>query len=245
MLLLALLTHADAFSPAVHRALALRALELESVSVPPGAAPVQPDQAAAFARGAADEDWNIFRKWLVWHHYYTPSFRVRSLWRRPSDERVAMLNGAIDGALDRHDAHRAWFLAGLLAHHVQDMASPPHVVPVAHGLFDAFESAATAARIPSLMGADVPDLDPPDAHRALAVSTLAALDRPIECDAGPVASTTFWAPLAGHFGRVVAPFGRGVGAEGCADGAGAFLLARLDEALAYTRAVVRYVARLD
>lgn len=235
MVLYALLATADAFSPAVHRALAARAFALESAADPALAV-----HAAAFARGAVDEDWNLVRKWTLWHHYYNPSFTVRSLWRRPSDARVAMLDVAITEAFGRADPGRGWLLAGLLAHHVQDMASPPHVVPVAHGLFDGFESAATAALVPDLMGEAVPDLDPIAAHRGLAVATLASLDEPMLCDAGPIASTTLWEPRAGGYGRTVTRFGTACGA-----GSATFLQARLDAALAYTRAVIRAVSRLD
>lgn len=235
MLLLALFLHAHAFSPAIHRGLAVRAVELESISHP-----VPSEHAAAFYRGAAGEDWNIARKWLFWHHYYNPAFRVRSLWRRPSDERVAMLDVAVRAAFARRDDARGWLLAGFLVHHVQDMASPPHVVPVAHGLFDAFESKATRALLPSLTGTDVPDLDAIPAHRVLADATLAALGEPILCESGPLATATIWTPRAGRFGRSGSRFGRD-----CKAGAALFLHARLDAALAYSRAVVRYVGRLD
>jgi hypothetical protein len=245
MVLLALFAHADAFSPAVHRALATRAVVLESADAPSRALPLLAEPlpaelAAAFARGAGNEDWNLPRKWLLWHHYYNPSFTVHSLWRRPSDQRVAQLDVLIQGAFAADRPGRAWLLAGLLAHHVQDMASPPHVVPVAHGLFDPFESQATADLVPSLTGAAVPDLALPAAHHALAMDTLAALDAPLLCDAGPVALATVWAPRPGRYGRAVIPFGRD-----CAAGADTFLQARLDAALAYTRAVIRYVARMN
>ncbi|MFN7146151.1 MAG: hypothetical protein ACK4YP_20435, partial [Myxococcota bacterium] len=148
---LVLVTPARAFSPEVHRAISARALVLEAADAP---------EARRFPVAAADEDWNLLRKWGAWHHY---GWDAPLLWRRPSSERVARLEVALGAALAVGDRDRAWVLAGYAAHHVQDMASPPHVVPVAHGLADGFEDYDVAALVAGAGAEPPPALGPVDA----------------------------------------------------------------------------------
>ncbi|MFZ5480015.1 MAG: hypothetical protein ACOZNI_24835 [Myxococcota bacterium] len=208
-------TPAGAFSPGVHRALSERAVELE--------AEARLD-ARAFGRATAMEDWNLARKWLVWSHYYRPDFPTR---RRPSDERVASLLARIrdaDGAID--------VLLGHAAHHVQDMASPPHVVPVQHGLGDDFESSDMRALLGEVRGDGVAAMDPAAAQRALATETAELVATGSLCGV-PLADV--WTSREGRFGEVGVPFGELCDRD-------AFVRDRLDRALAYTRAVVRWSA---
>ena len=237
LLLLLAAPQAAAFSPAVHRELAQRGAALEGCPA---------EEAERFARGAAGEDWNLPRKWGRWHHYHSPSFApVRSLWRGPSAGRVVRLQDRIQEAVAHGDGDHAWLLAGNLAHHVQDMASPPHVVPVAHGLGDGFERFVTSALVSGVEGADVPTLDPIATHQRLAVETTAALAIPLVCDAETMAWSAFWEPRPGRFG-VYGSAGNAFGAvPGCEAGMLAFAQARLDAALAYTRGVARYVVGLE
>lgn len=225
---LALLSPARAFSPEVHRAISARALALEAAD---------PVEARRFPIAAADEDWNLVRKWGAWHHY---GWDAPLLWRRPSGERVARVESALTAALAAGHRGRAWVLAGYAAHHVQDMASPPHVVPVAHGLADGFEDYDVAALIAAAGAEPPPALGPVDAHRTLAAATAGALAEPLACAEGPLPWTRFWAPREGRFGR------RGdlrFGAvPGCEDGTLTFVRARIEAAVAYTRAIVRFVA---
>ncbi len=236
-LLASALTSPDAFawSPAVHRALSARALELEAGAE--GAPPALREEAADFPRAAALEDLNLLRKWGRWHHYYVPSPMA---WRRPSVERVALLESLLSDVRAEDDRGRAWVLAGFLAHHVQDMASPPHVVPVEHGLADAFEGYDVRPLVAAAGAEAPPALAPGAAQHALAAATLAALQEPLACDDAPVAWSDFWrAPTKRRFGRLgPLRFGR---ADGCEVGTAAFARARVEAAVAYTRTVVRFV----
>jgi hypothetical protein len=146
---------AHAFSPGVHRALAERAVAIEAESAPSLAG-----HADRVGRAAAWEDYNLARKWLRFNHYYSPSFEIPTLWRRPSNERVAGLLDDIGRALGVHDDDRAFADVGAATHHVQDMASPPHVVPVGHGLGDGFESWDMDGLVGLVRGDDVPAMDP-------------------------------------------------------------------------------------
>lgn len=225
-----------AWSPGAHRAFADRALALEGLA---GGA-----ETAPYARAAAAEDLVITRKWGNWHHYWLSSPMA---WRRPSPERVTGLEADLLAAIRAGDAPEAWRFAGLAVHHVQDMASPPHVVPVEHGLGDGFEHADVSALIAAagiaadgLVGPPSP-LGPVDAQRALVAETRDALAVPLLCDDGPLPWTDFWVPPAE--GRTFGRLGpRRYGAEpGCAVGTAAFTAARVEAAVAYSRAVARFV----
>lgn len=216
---LALALPAAAFSPAVHRALAERAVVLEGVTM----------DERRFVAAVTNEDWDLPRKWTRWHHYYNPDFPVRSLWRLPSEARVAWLTTHIEAGID------VWGAAGLLAHHLQDMASPPHVVPVAHGLGDDFESYDVRDLIAAATGDPVVELPPVEAQRAAAEETLAALAEPTGCGGD---WSRVWVSEPGGWGhRGEERFGRMSGCEAAEE---AFARARIEDAVSWTRAVIRY-----
>lgn len=90
------------------------------------------------------EDLDPIRKGLIYSHYYSPHrrlglIRLTSLPAVRNDERSLL------GSLSLPEVLRPLFEApevalGHLLHHLQDSASPPHVVPVKHGLSDSFEN---------------------------------------------------------------------------------------------------------
>ena len=87
-----------------------------------------------------DEDLNVIRKDLFYSHYYNPEKPLK-MFRYDSSVRVKVLAKEIevdDGLYGRYNDFSLTDL-GHLIHHVQDMAAPPHVVPVSHGLTDGFE----------------------------------------------------------------------------------------------------------
>jgi hypothetical protein len=227
--LMAISGPAAAFSPAVHRALSERAVALEADT-----SPALARQSARVARATAWEDWNLARKWIRWNHYFSPNFPVPTLWRRPSNERVAGLEARIRGSTDRD-----YRLLGLAVHHVQDMASPPHVVPIVHGLGDGFESWEMRDLIGDLRGEDVPALDPAEAQRALARETEALVERgALHCEGRDVPLAEVWHTRERAFGRKgEADFG---GLPGCEEAETAFVRDRLDRAVAFTRSVLRW-----
>lgn len=228
-----LILPALAFSPWDHEAMAARALALEG-----GAAP-------RFTASAAAEDWNLPRKWTRWHHYHSPSFDVHSFGRHPSHERVETLDARLRAAVAEGNTTRAWQYAGFIAHHLQDMASPPHVVPVAHGLNDGFESWPFEAAIAATTTAPPPNSDwtPMSGQASLSSATLAALDVPLVCDDAPLPWSRFWQARPGGFG-VLGDLRFGT-APGCAAGTARFVEDRIGAAVAETRALIRYVRALE
>src|SRR4051812_19619266 len=70
------------------------------------------------------EDLNVLEKWWKYSHYFNP-YHPLNMRRFDSSVRVRELERGLS-------AH--WDLGNLghLIHHIQDMASPPHVVPVKH-----------------------------------------------------------------------------------------------------------------
>ncbi len=223
-----------AFSPGLHRAMAERAIVLEAESRPWIA-----EHARTFGRAAAWEDFNVLQKWLGSNHYYSPSFALPKLWRLPSDTRVARLEGELLAATDC--PCRAWDRAGHAVHHVQDMASPPHVVPIVHGLGDAFERQDLFGLLAEVTGDGLPAMSPREAHLALAAETEALVrSGVIDCAGREVPWSSYWEIRLGRFGRLGASrFGK---IEACKAAEQAFVRDRLDRALAHSRAVVRYVA---
>ena len=91
--------------------------------------------------GDLEEDLNVVRKDLTYSHYYHPGKDLH-MFRYDSSVRVSELATFLE---QRKQAGGSVGLSEMIEighaiHHLQDMASPPHVVPVAHGLTDGFES---------------------------------------------------------------------------------------------------------
>jgi hypothetical protein len=87
-----------------------------------------------------DEDLNVIRKDLFYSHYYNPEKPLK-MFRYDSSVRVKVLTKEIEVDDSLYGRYNDFSLTDLghLIHHVQDMAAPPHVVPVSHGLTDGFE----------------------------------------------------------------------------------------------------------
>ena len=87
-----------------------------------------------------NEDKNLWQKWFVTSHYYDP---IKSLprkaptWRTSALERVKDLLAQL---LQSQNMGERACLIGKLIHHFQDVSVPAHVIPVAHGFSDGFES---------------------------------------------------------------------------------------------------------
>lgn len=90
-----------------------------------------------------EEDLNFVRKAGFYSHYYSPSKKLKmrrfdsSISVMETEEALKILFklGVMGGLFGDPQAY-----LGRVIHHLQDSASPPHVVPVDHGLFDGFES---------------------------------------------------------------------------------------------------------
>lgn len=87
-----------------------------------------------------DEDTDLLRKWTSYNHFYNPEKPIETTWRATSWERVTNLQDVIQEAFSLNwNANLLADPVGHLLHHVQDAASPPHVIPVNHWLTDGFE----------------------------------------------------------------------------------------------------------
>lgn len=225
LLLLWLVPEAVAWHVGDHRALTEAAL-----ATCPGLA----DRARPIVRGAVVEDLDLFAKWTRWSHYDKPTGPVRGR-RRRSGERVDQLWTRVERDLAHRRDRRGWRRVGRIVHHVQDMASPAHVVPVQHGITDGFERHPRTVPV----GAPVTPSAPDVAHVSVARDTWTALGESVDLCGTPVGWSAFWVPRAGRFGRYGdRRFGTG---EDC----GAWLqfeTARARSAIAGTAAVLAYTA---
>ena len=87
-----------------------------------------------------NEDLNLIRKWSAYSHFFHPEKTLPDQRRYDSSIRITELEHEILRLLVRGDLIEAYYELGHAIHHLQDMASPPHVVPVMHGLDDSYES---------------------------------------------------------------------------------------------------------
>jgi hypothetical protein len=247
-------SRAEAFSVEDHRALTEAAVDAALAS---GTASGLAEHRAAVLHGATAEDLNLHVKWTGWHHFYRPEGHVHSSLREGSDARVRELwDEALEAA--RHgDLARAWDRAGHLAHHLQDMASPPHVVPVMHGLGDGFEDLGASAALKRGVHREVAPLSGTDAQVAVARETLEAVRSQTLAlrDGTVIPWSAFWAePDAktagafGAYGAVGNAFGRSElrfeGRTRQVDPASvdAFVDERVASAVAYSRAFLEWAA---
>lgn len=86
------------------------------------------------------EDINLWNKWVKGYaHFYNPYYPIKicklGFCRHSADVRIRMLEN------DLRNKTSSWGrTVGAAIHHLQDMCSPPHVVPVMHASGDGFES---------------------------------------------------------------------------------------------------------
>ncbi|MDY7231702.1 hypothetical protein [Hyalangium rubrum] len=245
---------AGAFSVGDHQRLTEAAIDSASGSA---AHPLLARYRSAVVHGATAEDLNLHVKWTGWHHFYSPEGSLDTAVRRASDSRVRELWGEALEAARHGDMARAFDRAGHLAHHVQDMASPPHVVPVNHGLGDRFERYGVSASLARVSRREVAPLSGDEAQRALARETLAAVRGEfLTVSGGAIPWSAFWSepetPGPGVFGGYGAKVGNAFGRARVSwngrmcdvDPAGyaAFMDARISGAVAYTRAFLEWAS---
>lgn len=254
LLAVGLASRAEAFSVEDHRALTGAALD---GAVAAGSGAGLKEHRDAVLHGATAEDLNLHVKWMGWHHFYRPDGHLHSALREGSDARVrALWDEALEAA--RHgDMARAWDRAGHLAHHIEDMASPPHVVPVMHGLDDGFEDHGLGTALSRLPPRELAPLSGTDAQVALARETLDAVRTQslTTRDGTRIPWSAFWsepdARSPGAFGAY-GPAGNVFGQsrirwqghvhEVDATSTDAFMAARASAAVAYARAFLEWAA---
>jgi len=107
---------------------------------------------SAFAQGATDEDeWGLIRP-LNWH-FYNNGHRIGHYWKfifycNGSNEKIYHQRvQTLDGLLaSKAPAIKIYAAAGRVAHHIQDMSVPPHVMPIYHLGDDNFDNYIPASR---------------------------------------------------------------------------------------------------
>ncbi|MCP3097510.1 hypothetical protein LZ198_01330 [Myxococcus sp. K15C18031901] len=207
--------------------------------------------------GATAEDLNLHVKWTGWHHYYRPDGPLPSLVREGADARVRLLWEEALEAAREGNLPRAWDRVGHLAHHIQDVGSPPHVVPVSHAASDGFEDWGLRYALSRLPPRELAPMSGAEAQHAHASETLEAVrTQSLTTDDGvSIPWSAFWAePAPGHpgafgdYGAVGNAFGRAAvdwrGQRHPVSGEvyDAFMADRAAAAVAYTRAFLEWAA---
>ena len=130
---------------------------------------------AGVTLAAADlsEDIDFQQKVFGASHYYSPSENFQQRFRGNSQTRIKKLDVEIQAEVCDDDAIGLIVDLGRAIHHIQDMASPPHVMPVDHGLRDGFEK-FPIRDIPSQAACEfdrLPDVTATDIHHSVARDT--------------------------------------------------------------------------
>lgn len=100
----------------------------------------------AFEKGSVDEDGVdiTLQRAFNWH-FADPGNRLGRTWwgaYRANSHRFSNLIDQL-AATNKDDKEAVYELAGRLAHHIQDMRSPPHAVPVFHASGEKFDGHGT------------------------------------------------------------------------------------------------------
>lgn len=215
---------AAAFRLDDHRALSERAVALE---------PSVGACAAGIAQGSVTEDLDLIAKWGRYSHYYRPVGPVDAGHRVTSEVRLAALWAEIEAALAAGEAAPCDTI-GRALHHIQDMASPPHVLPVTHSLTDRFEGRSHEPAIAAAELLPVPELAHPlQIHHALALSTWTAVSEP--------PWSTIWVGGEGDDFGAYGPDGDRFDDPSLDWPFDAFAQARINEGLVASRAFLRLV----
>ena len=170
----------------------------------------QQELRGAFARGSREEDTrNLVERGLNWH-FYNRDGALRNSWlfnRSNSivfQRRINDLEAAIAKKAPLAELYRA---AGAVAHHIQDMSSPAHVMPIYHangifGVKDAFDAyvAQPFNQMPQICPAvQCPAREKPEFFMAgllegAARHTIGQIEKPVFNSAKNLSGET-WAPV--------------------------------------------------
>lgn len=126
--------------------------------------------AEAFAEGAKKEDLPTPARGWNWH-FYDRDGAVGARWcwlircngsnakifARRTQRLEATIGWELARPVAKRDEEEIFRAAGRVAHHLQDMSSPPHVLPIYHATRDAFDKYAPAF-VSRLDGAELCDL---------------------------------------------------------------------------------------
>ena len=158
---------------------------------------------SAFAQGTADEDERGLTRALNWH-FYNNGHRIGRYWKfifycngsneKIYHQRVQTLDGLF--AL-KTSSIKIYAAAGRVAHHIQDMSVPPHVMPIYHLGDDNFDNyipasiptADTAAICKDIKGTAIEPFDLPE---QAAQNTLRAVAQPVVFADGKTSENETW-----------------------------------------------------
>jgi hypothetical protein len=220
-LVLAAASPARAYELSDHKRITVQAVD-ELNACFPGL--ISETQKTALWTSDLEEDIDLIRKDLLYSHFFNP-YKQLEMRRYDSSVRVARLQEAIarDEAEGDHDGLGLFIHLGHIAHHLQDMSVPPHVVPVMHWINDGFEKYDLKGDISSgLSCADLltePTQSPMELLQATAKATLRSLSElnvPVIAGSRPmsVSGDAFWKEstdnqfgtygfLGNHFGEAL------------------------------------------
>ena len=100
------------------------------------------------------EDLAFLKKFTLFSHYFNPEGTLQFSFRLDSATRVAELQERLHsfGILTFWNRSEVLHAAGVILHHIQDMAVPAHVLGVTHGLDDGFEGYEVRDVLPPRQG---------------------------------------------------------------------------------------------
>jgi hypothetical protein len=251
LLTLALPAVASAFAVEDHGAITEAALEAALEAGAPTALAAHRERVV---KGSRAEDLNLHVKLTGWHHFFRPGDATPLPLRDGSEARVRALWEEAQEAASHGDLARAFDRVGHLAHHLEDMAVPMHVVPVMHGLGDRFEGHGVRRVLERPLRREVAPLSGEEAQRALAQETLEAVRTgALPAEGGAIPWSAFWVEPSkpgtfGRYGEAGNHFGdeqvRWQGRTWRVERAGyeALLDGRVEAAVAYTRAFLLWAS---
>lgn len=132
------------FEKQAHIVISYKALELYKEFYPLKYKKIY-ESLAMFSDNSGKEDDISLQRLMNWH-FYDPGSRLGRAWwgaRKSNTKRFEYLAEKLTNSAGK-DLPDIYGLAGRLAHHIQDMSSPPHTVPVYHTTKDPFDKYLTA-----------------------------------------------------------------------------------------------------
>jgi hypothetical protein len=198
LLTILLVSPCSAFEKSIHESFSNDAVDLYQACT----GRVMPRQLSdAFVAGSVEEDtwgWTRARNW----HYFNRDHKIGRYWKfilcngsneHIFNERLRRLEYLFLSEAPGRDVYE---VAGRLAHHIQDMSAPAHVVPINHLLCDNVDHyryrPALPDRISSCEGALRPVVSPPDLLVQAADGTLKAIREPVVFDSGKKIENETW-----------------------------------------------------
>lgn len=143
ILLLLLSASSWGFESEAHRELSARAVEIFN-ELNPSSAERDAVLTARFIVGSEREDGLSIQRAINWH-FYDPGKRLgHTWWGAHKSNRTRYEDLADELARPELSDLESYEVAGRLVHHLQDMSSPPHTVPVYHTTQDAFDKHGTS-----------------------------------------------------------------------------------------------------